>query len=131
MQAITEMHLEHCLAYLQPQPLCHRLLFITALYCLQHSWQLILALYFLTINPISANPTKWSNTLKKVIGKSPTNCLIVFDHFVGLALKELIFNRLNHEIMAENAELTFHKNKSEHTGIFKTHSHIYDRAFFK
>ena len=31
----------------------------------------------LQFNPLSANPTKWSN------------CLIVFDHFVGLALKEL------------------------------------------
>ena len=33
-----------------------------------------------TINPLSANPTKWSNTL---------NCLSVFDHFVRLTLKEL------------------------------------------
>ena len=33
------------------------------------------------INPLSANFTKWSNTLKQFIGKS------VFDHFVGLALK--------------------------------------------
>ena len=32
-------------------------------------------------NPISANPTKWSNTLKQ--------CLSVFGHFVGLALKGL------------------------------------------
>ena len=30
------------------------------------------------IKPLSANPTKWSNTLKQ---------FIVFDHFVGLALK--------------------------------------------
>ena len=43
------------------------------------------------INPLSANNTKWwSNTLKQFIGKLPTNCLNVFDHFVGLALKELI-----------------------------------------
>ena len=33
-------------------------------------------------NPLSANPTKWSNTLKQV-------CLSVFDHFVKLALKGL------------------------------------------
>ena len=33
-----------------------------------------------SVNPLSANPTKWSNTL---------NCLSVFDHFVGLALKGL------------------------------------------
>ena len=38
-------------------------------------------------NPLSANPTKWSNTLKQVVGRLPTNCLSVFDHFVGLALE--------------------------------------------
>ena len=42
------------------------------------------------VNPLSANFTKWSNTLKQFIGKLTTNCLSVFDHFVGLALKELI-----------------------------------------
>ena len=35
------------------------------------------------------NPTKWTNTLKQFVGKLPTNCLSVFDHFVGLALKGL------------------------------------------
>ena len=37
------------------------------------------------LNPLSTNPTKWSNTLKQF----PTNYLSVFDHFVGLALKGL------------------------------------------
>ena len=37
-------------------------------------------------NPLSANLTKWSNTLKH----QRTNCLVVFDHFVGLALNRLI-----------------------------------------
>ena len=41
------------------------------------------------IIPLSANPTKWSNTLKQFLGKLPTNCLSVFDHFVRLALKGL------------------------------------------
>ena len=41
------------------------------------------------INPLSANPTKWSNTLKQFVGNLP-NCLSVFDHFVILALKGLI-----------------------------------------
>ena len=40
-------------------------------------------------NPLSANPTKWSNTLKQFAGNLPTNCLSVFDHFVKLALKGL------------------------------------------
>ena len=41
-------------------------------------------------NPLNANPTKWSNTLKQFVGKLLTNSLSVFDHFVGLALKGLI-----------------------------------------
>ena len=41
------------------------------------------------INPLSANPTKWSNTIKQFVSKLPTNCLNVFDHFVKLALKGL------------------------------------------
>ena len=41
------------------------------------------------INPFSANHTKWSNTLKQFVGKLPTNCLSVFEHFVRLAPKRL------------------------------------------
>ena len=40
-------------------------------------------------NPLSANPTKWSNTLKQLVGKLRSNYLSVFDHFVKLALKGL------------------------------------------
>ena len=40
--------------------------------------------------PLSANPTKWSNTLKQFVGNLPTNYLRVFDHFVILALKGLL-----------------------------------------
>ena len=46
--------------------------------------------FFLKINPLRANPTKWSRTLKQFVDNLPTNCLSVFDHFVGLALKGLI-----------------------------------------
>ena len=42
-----------------------------------------------SINPLSANFTKWSNTLKQLVGNLPNNCLSVFDHFVGLVLKGL------------------------------------------
>ena len=42
-----------------------------------------------SLNPLSANPTKWSSTLKQFVGNLPTNCLSVFDHFVILALKGL------------------------------------------
>ena len=40
-------------------------------------------------NPLSVNPTKWSNTLKQFVGKLPTNSLSVSDHFVGLSPKGL------------------------------------------
>ena len=40
-----------------------------------------------TVNPLSAKLRKWPNTLKQFVGNLPTNCLSVFGHFVGLALK--------------------------------------------
>ena len=43
------------------------------------------------LNPLSANPTNWSNTLKQFVDNFPTNCLSVFDHFVKLALKGLTY----------------------------------------
>ena len=46
-------------------------------------------MFFLHINLLNADFTKWSNTLKQFVDKLPTNCLSVFDHFVGLALKGL------------------------------------------
>ena len=42
------------------------------------------------INPLSANPEKWSNTLKQIVSNLPTICLSVFDHFMNLAFKGLI-----------------------------------------
>ena len=50
--------------------------------------EILLMIYCL--NPLSANVTKWSNTLKKFVGKLPTNCWSVFDHFLKLALKGLM-----------------------------------------
>ena len=49
------------------------------------------------INPLSANPTKWSNTLKQFVGNLPTNCVSVFDHFVNLVLKGLRINKGNND----------------------------------
>ena len=43
-----------------------------------------------TVNPLSVNPTKWSNTLRQFVSKLPTNCLSVFDHLATLALKGLM-----------------------------------------
>ena len=45
---------------------------------------------FTYFNLLSANPTKWSNTLKQLVGNLPTTCLSMFDNFVKLALKRLI-----------------------------------------
>ena len=49
-----------------------------------------------TFNPLSANFTKWSNTLKQFTSHLPTKCLSVFDHFVGLVLKGLTVNNWLH-----------------------------------
>ena len=43
----------------------------------------------MVLNPLSVNPTKWSNTRKQFVGNLPTNCVSVFDRFVKLALKGL------------------------------------------
>ena len=56
-------------------------------------------IYFL-ISPLSANPTNWPNTLNQFVGKLPTNCLSVFDHFMGLALKGLRKNC--HDVITQN-----------------------------
>ena len=53
------------------------------------SWETFFFCNFEPFNSFSANPTKWSNTLKQYVGKLLTNCLSVFDHFVGLAIKNI------------------------------------------
>ena len=52
-------------------------------------------------NPLSVNFTNWSNTLKQFVGKLRTNCLSVFDHFMGLVLKGLRF-WINHSCLAHS-----------------------------
>ena len=39
------------------------------------------------------------NTLKQFVGDFPTNCLSVFDHFVGLVLKGLKIRMVLHVIV--------------------------------
>ena len=46
------------------------------------------------LNPLSAKLIKWSNILKQIVGKLPTICLSVFDHFSGLAVKGLNVEKL-------------------------------------
>ena len=43
----------------------------------------------LILNPLSANNTKWSNTLKQFFGKQPMNFLSAFDRFARLVFKGL------------------------------------------
>ena len=61
-----------------------------------------------TFNPLGASPTKWSNTLKQFVGILPTNCLSVFDHFVGMALKGLkdVLHNL-HQLFTEGMWMMF------------------------
>ena len=47
-----------------------------------------LILSLIEFNPLNANPTKWSN-IQTIRRQKPRNCLSVFDHFAGLAFKEL------------------------------------------
>ena len=57
--------------------------------CFLTKWWLNFCLEtFRFFNPLKTNHAKWSNTLKQ--SALPTNCLSVFDHFVGFALKGLI-----------------------------------------
>ena len=57
------------------------------------------------VNPLSASFTKWSNTLKQFVGKLPANCLSMFDHFVGLALKTLTSVASQEELRKSDAHL--------------------------
>ena len=40
-----------------------------------------------TFNPLSTNPHKMVKHTQAIRRQQPTNCLSVFDHFVGLAVK--------------------------------------------
>ena len=44
---------------------------------------------YMSFNHLSANPTKWSNTLEQFVYNLSKNYLSVFDHFMGLVLKGL------------------------------------------
>ena len=71
---------------------------------------LIKATYLL--NPLNAKPIKGSNTFKQFVGKVPTNCLSVFDHFIGLALEGLIKATCLLNIFTQNHYLN-HKKKNK------------------
>ena len=64
---------------------------VKVLYISPDGWRrfYVITSYYICFNLLTANPTKWSNTLKQSFGNLPTNCLSMFDHFVKLALKGL------------------------------------------
>ena len=69
-----------------------------------------------SLNPLSAKFIKWSNTPKQFVGKLPTNCLSVFDHFSGLALKGLNKMHMNYVLHNKFRMIIFHDQKN----IFKS-----------
>ena len=60
---------------------------------------------FLLLQTLSANPTKWSNTLKQFVRNFPTNCMVVFDHFVKLPFKGLNSLKIRVEIWRQSLQL--------------------------
>ena len=74
--------------------------------CLCEYW-----IRLMLLNPLNANPEKWSNTLKQIVGNLPTICLSVFDHFMNLALKGLI----THTCQLFRIEM---RDKEKFEGIF-------------
>ena len=73
--------------------------------------------YFKHVNLLIAIPRKCSNALKQFVGSLLANCLSVFGHFVGLALKGLSYwkdkshqgiRKLRKEGRVENVIFTYH-----------------------
>ena len=67
---------------------------------------------YIIVNPLSANLTKWSNTLKQFVSNLPTNCLNVYDHFVGLALKGVSIVNTNlkkNQILGNNCNYNYNQ----------------------
>ena len=73
------------------------------------------------INPLNANPTKWSNTLKQFVRNLPSNYLSVFDHFVRLTLEGLkvLTNNMTNSIVPVN-EKTLNSLKRKHPQLQPT-----------
>ena len=81
------------------------------------------------ISTLSANPTKWSNTLKQFVGKLPTNCLSVFGHFVKLTLKGLASNLVFSTVKYLFILLTHFSPMSHFYSPWK-HQEKYTRVYF-
>ena len=60
---------------------------MTTLFLVTMFYMIIKVNVLINLNPLTANPAKWPNT--QFVGKLPANCLILFGHFAGLAVKGL------------------------------------------
>ena len=90
----------------------------------------ILGPFLGNLNPLSANPTNWLNTLKQVAGNLSTICLSLFDHFVGLVLKGLnsLRDTPHHSFLFLNwvYKSHYYYRKTPSNDIFEVfHSRIY------
>ena len=70
---------------------------------------------FTWVSPLSTNFRKWSNALKQFVGKLPTNCLSVFGHFVGLALKGLKYSMssMNHHLFSQKIRINLEHSEAQ------------------
>ena len=80
-------------------------LYIHNNYFSKHLWMARNSSESAEVNTLSAKPPKWSNTLKQFVGNLRTNCLSLFDPFVGLTFKEWIvfmWSQQNRYLMEES-----------------------------
>ena len=80
-------------------------LYIHNNYFSKHLWMALNSSESAEVNTLSAKPPKWSNTIKQFVGNLRTNCLSLFDPFVGLTFKEWIvfmWSQQNRYLMEES-----------------------------
>ena len=69
-------------------------------------------------NPLSANPTRWSNTLKQFVSNLRTNYLSAFNHFVKLAFTGLKRSSKKMTLSLYNIETPIHHTCAVVNGIY-------------
>ena len=64
---------------------------------------------YILFNPLSANPTKWSNTLKQFVDSLPTNCCLTILWVAAERVKITKKRGLVHyTVTSENTNVTQH-----------------------
>ena len=92
--------------------LSHQLHLLPNRFSLLLSFGVTFIVTFFLLTYLCANITKWSNTLQQFVSKLPTNCLSVFDHSVGLALKGLTYLYSETFCCSQRVIITLHKKWS-------------------